>query len=105
RDRGRGRARGRPAADRRPLHPRPGAARAAPPDLDGRSGAHRMDRTVGGAPMSATTIPARFAEAFGEWTPRAIVFDCDGLLLDTESVWQRTEDRVVADHGAQLREG
>lgn len=55
--------------------------------------------------MTATTIPARFAEAFGGWTPRAIVFDCDGLLLDTESVWQRTEDRVVADHGAQLREG
>ena len=55
--------------------------------------------------MTGATIPARFAEAFGDWTPRAIVFDCDGLLLDTESVWQRTEDRVVAAHGAQLREG
>ncbi|NMA77980.1 MAG: HAD family phosphatase [Actinomycetales bacterium] len=55
--------------------------------------------------MTAAGIPASFAEAFGEWTPRAVVFDCDGLLLDTESVWQRTEDRVVAAHGAQLREG
>ena len=54
--------------------------------------------------MSAAT-PARFAEAFGDWTPRAVVFDCDGLLLDTESVWQRAEDSVVAEHGAVLQEG
>jgi HAD superfamily hydrolase (TIGR01509 family) len=50
--------------------------------------------------MSAA--PNRFAEAFGDWTPRAVVFDCDGLLLDTESVWQRAQDRVVAAHGARL---
>ena len=48
--------------------------------------------------MSAA--PARFADAFGGWTPRAVVLDCDGLLLDTESVWQETEDRVVAARGA-----
>ena len=54
--------------------------------------------------MSAAT-PARFAEAFGDWTPSAVVFDCDGLLLDTESVWQRAEDSVVAEHGAVLQEG
>ena len=54
--------------------------------------------------MSAAT-PARFAEAFGDWTPSAVVFDCDGLLLDTESVWQRAEDSVVAEHGAVLHEG
>lgn len=53
--------------------------------------------------MSAA--PARFAEAFGDWTPRAVVFDCDGLLLDTESVWQETEDRVVAARGAVLQDG
>jgi HAD superfamily hydrolase (TIGR01509 family) len=78
-----------------------------------------MDRRLGAAPMSAGTagsagtgrptrsadLPARFAAAFGDWTPRAVVFDCDGLLLDTESVWQRTEDRVVAAHGAVLQEG
>ena len=50
--------------------------------------------------MSAA--PSRFADAFGDWTPRAVVFDCDGLLLDTESVWQRAQDRVVAAHGALL---
>src|SRR5699024_9173382 len=63
-----------------------------------------LDRRLGGAPMSAAT-PARFAEAFGDWTPSAVVFDCDGLLLDTESVWQRAEDSVVAEHGAVLQEG
>src|SRR5699024_8034356 len=40
-----------------------------------------------------------------DWTPSAVVFDCDGLLLDTESVWQRAEDSVVAEHGAVLQEG
>ena len=54
--------------------------------------------------MSAAT-PARFAEAFGATGPSAVVFDCDGLLLDTESVWQRAEDSVVAEHGAVLQEG
>src|SRR5699024_2485576 len=74
--------------------------------------AGRVDRRLGAAPMSGgelhaqarTAIPARFAEAFGDWTPQAVVFDCDGLLLDTESVWQTAEDRVVAAHDAVLRE-
>ncbi|MEE1618060.1 HAD family hydrolase [Brachybacterium sp. J153] len=48
------------------------------------------------------TVPARFAAVFGDWTPRAVVFDCDGLLLDTESVWQRAQDTVVAEIGAVL---
>lgn len=53
----------------------------------------------------AMPVPDRFVEAFGDWTPQAVVFDCDGLLLDTESVWQLAEDRVVAAHGAVLQEG
>jgi len=48
---------------------------------------------------------SRFTDAFGDWTPRAVVFDCDGLLLDTESVWQETEDKVVAARGAILQDG
>lgn len=47
-------------------------------------------------------VPDRFAAAFGDWTPRAVVFDCDGLLLDTESVWQNAQDTVVAAHGAEI---
>ncbi|MEE1650942.1 HAD family phosphatase [Brachybacterium sp. J144] len=48
------------------------------------------------------TVPARLAAVFGDWTPRAVVFDCDGLLLDTESVWQRAQDAVVTEIGAVL---
>jgi HAD superfamily hydrolase (TIGR01509 family) len=31
---------------------------------------------------------------------RAVVFDMDGLLLDTEVVWQAAEERLFAAHGA-----
>lgn len=31
--------------------------------------------------------------------PAAIVFDCDGLLVDTESRWTRAETALFADHG------
>ena len=44
----------------------------------------------------------RFREAFGDWTPQAVVFDCDGLLLDTESIWSRAQDVVVSEVGARL---
>ena len=47
-------------------------------------------------------VPDRFRAAFGDWTPQAVVFDCDGLLLDTETVWQRAQDAVVAEIGARL---
>src|SRR5690606_32625475 len=93
------RARRRPAPHRRPLHPRAGAARPAPPHYPRGPPPDRMDQHLGGAPMS------RFTDAFGDWTPRAVVFDCDGLLLDTESVWQETEDKVVAARGAILQDG
>lgn len=53
--------------------------------------------------MSEEPAPSRVRAAFGDWTPQAVVFDCDGLLLDTEIVWQRTQDRVVAQHGARLQ--
>lgn len=46
--------------------------------------------------------PNRFAAAFGDWTPQAVVFDCDGLLLDTETVWQRAQDAVVGARGVTL---
>jgi HAD superfamily hydrolase (TIGR01509 family) len=52
--------------------------------------------------MSAATTPTRFQEAFGGWTPRAVVFDCDGLLLDTETVWQTAQDAVVGARGITL---
>jgi HAD superfamily hydrolase (TIGR01509 family) len=33
---------------------------------------------------------------------RAVVFDMDGLLLDTEVLWQRAEARLFARHGAEF---
>lgn len=36
------------------------------------------------------------------WTPLAVVFDCDGLLVDTESPWIELQDAYLASHGAAL---
>lgn len=33
-------------------------------------------------------------EAFGRWRPRGIIFDCDGLLMNTESLWGLSQQRV-----------
>ncbi|MGO1389690.1 MULTISPECIES: HAD family hydrolase [Brachybacterium] len=36
------------------------------------------------------------------WTPAAAIFDCDGLLVDTEGHWVALQDRYLARHGATL---
>jgi HAD superfamily hydrolase (TIGR01509 family) len=36
---------------------------------------------------------------FGEWRPRAIVFDCDGLLVDTEGCWTVAETELFRARG------
>lgn len=36
------------------------------------------------------------ADAFGTWTPEAVVFDCDGVLMDTESGWVRAQAETAA---------
>ena len=33
---------------------------------------------------------------------RAVVFDMDGLLLDTETLWHRAEQQLFATHGAEF---
>jgi HAD superfamily hydrolase (TIGR01509 family) len=33
------------------------------------------------------------------WRPEAVVFDCDGLLMDTESCWTIAERSLFARHG------
>ncbi|GGO90282.1 HAD family hydrolase [Wenjunlia tyrosinilytica] len=33
------------------------------------------------------------------WTPAAIVFDCDGTLMDTERHWQDARDLVLREYG------
>lgn len=36
------------------------------------------------------------------WTPSAIVFDCDGTLMDTECHWQEARARVLHAQGLEL---
>jgi HAD superfamily hydrolase (TIGR01509 family) len=39
---------------------------------------------------------------FGGWRPEAVVFDCDGLLVDTESCWMTAEVQLCAARGLAL---
>ncbi|ATG53991.1 haloacid dehalogenase [Brachybacterium ginsengisoli] len=36
------------------------------------------------------------------WTPAAVIFDCDGLLVDTEGQWVILQDAYLARHGTAL---
>ena len=46
----------------------------------------------------------RMIEAFGQWEPRAVVFDCDGVLLDTQAAWDRAQMELMRDRGRVLDE-
>ena len=37
-----------------------------------------------------------------QWRPRAVVFDCDGVLMDTERAWARVQKRVAAGFGVEI---
>lgn len=50
--------------------------------------------------MSLT--PHTFAEFFGSSGPRGVVFDCDGILLDTQALWDRSIAQLLADRGVTL---
>jgi HAD superfamily hydrolase (TIGR01509 family) len=39
------------------------------------------------------------------WTPAAIVFDCDGTLMDTERHWQTARERAASDFGLRTEPG
>lgn len=38
------------------------------------------------------------------WTPQAVVFDCDGMLVNTEAQWVALQDEYLARHGAAFDE-
>jgi HAD superfamily hydrolase (TIGR01509 family) len=40
------------------------------------------------------------AERILAWTPDAVVFDCDGTLMDTERHWIKAREVVLRDYGA-----
>ncbi|AMB41741.1 HAD family phosphatase [Paenarthrobacter ureafaciens] len=46
--------------------------------------------------------PSSLQNIFGSWCPKAVVFDCDGLLMDTESLWTQTQEIVCAQLGIAL---
>ncbi|WP_433040300.1 HAD family hydrolase [Dactylosporangium sp. CS-033363] len=48
-------------------------------------------------PRPATARTA--AGVFGGWTPDGVVFDCDGLLVDTEPCWSVAEAELFARRG------
>ncbi|WP_260634166.1 HAD family hydrolase [Streptomyces angustmyceticus] len=39
------------------------------------------------------------ADSIFSWTPAAVVFDCDGTLMDTERHWQDARDMVLQSYG------
>lgn len=39
------------------------------------------------------------------WTPAAIVFDCDGTLMDTERHWQTARELTASDFGVRTEPG
>jgi HAD superfamily hydrolase (TIGR01509 family) len=41
---------------------------------------------------------------FEDWRPRAVVFDCDGLLVDTETCWTAAETELFAARGLPFSE-
>ncbi|MEU5757156.1 HAD family phosphatase [Streptomyces sp. NPDC047829] len=36
-----------------------------------------------------------------DWTPEAVVFDCDGTLMDSERHWREARSRAFREHGLQ----
>ncbi|CAL8899659.1 HAD family hydrolase [Kocuria varians] len=39
-----------------------------------------------------------------QWRPHAVVFDCDGVLMDTESAWAHVQRDVAEDFGVAIDE-
>ncbi|MER7004734.1 hypothetical protein ABT297_17030 [Dactylosporangium sp. NPDC000555] len=44
------------------------------------------------------TVPTA-ADVFGSWTPDGVVFDCHGLLVETEPGWSVAEAELFARRG------
>ncbi|GGW16321.1 hydrolase [Streptomyces libani subsp. rufus] len=40
-----------------------------------------------------------------EWSPEAVVFDCDGTLMDSERHWQEARDQAFREYGLQPPSG
>lgn len=52
--------------------------------------------------MTTSRSPSLYPHCVPTATPKAALFDNDGLLLDTESVWSRAEQRLFESRGADF---
>lgn len=39
------------------------------------------------------------SDSLPDWSPQAVVFDCDGTLMDTERHWQDARNRAFREFG------
>ncbi|HEX7349556.1 HAD family phosphatase, partial [Brachybacterium sp.] len=70
----------------------------------------RIDTLVGmssepvASPLSPSiALPASPLDQWPpRWSPAAVIFDCDGLLVDTEGQWVALQDEYLAAHGTAL---
>jgi HAD superfamily hydrolase (TIGR01509 family) len=65
-----------------------------------------MTATTASEPVNPTQEDTRqwpaLAAAFGHWKPEAVVFDWDGLLMNTEASWSLAKRRVFARRGLTM---
>lgn len=74
----------------------------APRDAAGNPGPHAdAPRDAAGSPGSRSPRPA-LPRGF---RPQAVIFDMDGLMVDSEPVWERTWGPALARYGLTLRPG
>lgn len=52
--------------------------------------------------LSETASPSPLETWPPQWTPSAVVLDCDGLLVDTEARWLALQEDYLSRHGAVL---
>ena len=54
------------------------------------------------SPQSETAAPSPLETWPPQWSPSAVVLDCDGLLVDTEARWLALQEDYLSRHGAGL---
>ena len=62
----------------------------------------RVDTLVGMTSEPAALPSSPLDQWPPRWTPGAVIFDCDGLLVDTEGQWVALQDSYLSQHGVSL---
>ncbi|MEX5301735.1 HAD family hydrolase [Kocuria sabuli] len=54
-------------------------------------------------PVTSRSLPSHELPApAADWVPACVVFDCDGILMDTEANWARVQRAVSERHGLEF---